>query len=127
MGYKKVIESNILFYGKDYTPLSRECSGCPFFGELCLGSVYEGGECRAGVIKDIRPSLVAYMVLEATDNRFTLARTFGVPIDEMVQGRTLSEDLDKEYQEAIQTPQDVIDRYKKLFLVNVLQPVNIIS
>lgn len=109
-------EKNIIFYGKNFTPLSKDCYGCYHFGTICEGSVYRT-ECPTRQVEDIRPSIVASLLLRATDNRFTLARSFGYDMTNLVEKEELegNEKLLQEFEEALKTPEEMIENYKKLY------------
>lgn len=110
-------EKTIIFYGDDWTPMSNDCYGCYHYGTICEGSIYAGG-CGAGIVEDIRPSLVAQLLLNYTNNRFILARSFGYDIDKQVDKSELkTNELKEEYEKAIDTSKDVIEEYKKMYSV----------
>jgi hypothetical protein len=110
---------SIIFYGKNFIPLSNECYGCFHYGTICMGSVYET-ECRAGIVEDITPSIVANLILRYTDNRFTLARVFDYDIEKEVNQENLTTDeLQFEFKEAKKTPDEVIHLYKKIYSIDL--------
>ncbi len=112
-------ESTIIFYGKNFTPLSNECYGCYHYGSICSGSVYEG-ECRAGVVENMKPSIIAELILKHSSNRFTLARCFGYNLQEDVKDEDLkTEELKQEFNLAVSTPEDVITLYKEMFSLDI--------
>lgn len=110
-------EPTIIFYSDNYTPLSADCYGCYHFGYVCEGSVYRT-ECPTGQVEDIRPSIVASLLLRATNNRFILARSFGYDIATLVDD-DINEKLRQEYEEALKTPDEVIENYKKMYSLDI--------
>lgn len=77
-------ELDLLFYGNTRIPLSADCSGCHHFNYICEGSVYRG-ECPAGLVEDIKDSLIAFDILEEEilqGNHYKLMRINGFNLEE---------------------------------------------
>ena len=117
-----VQEKTIIFYGKNWTPLSDECYGCHNYGYLCAGSVYET-ECRAGIVEDIVPSVLANLVLRQTQNPFTLARVWGYDLEKDIKEEEIEKMKDNElyekYKQALGEPENVIQKYIDMYGLEV--------